>query len=294
MPLRDILALLLVVAIWGFNFVVISFSVDVLPPILAAALRFTFMAFPALLFVKPPKGAWRAAIGFGLSFGFALYAFLNLAIFEGMPAGLASVVLQVQAFFTILIAFFVLGDRPRRLQIIGGIIAFSGVGVIAMERFDGASYLPFALTICGAAAWGIANVIAKRAEGASPISIAVWGALVATIPLFAMSFAMEGVSPLIAFFVTPDFVTWGAILFLAYPASLFGLAVWNTMLRKHPASVVAPFTLLVPITGLLSGWLVLGETITPMEIVGGVLVVLGLGATVFKSRAGRTLPQVPN
>ena len=114
MPIRHILLALLVVAIWGFNFVVIKMSVEAFPPILAAALRFAAAAFPAVLFVRPPKAPWWIVIGFGLTFGVALYGFLNLGLAWGMPAGLSSLVLQTQAFFTMVLAFALLGERPSR------------------------------------------------------------------------------------------------------------------------------------------------------------------------------------
>jgi O-acetylserine/cysteine efflux transporter len=276
---------LIVVAIWGFNFVVMKMSVDVLPPLLAAALRFTFAAFPLMLFVRPPKVPALAVVGFGLAFGFALYSLINLALFIGMPAGLASVVLQVQAFFTIGIAMVVLGDRPKIAQIIGAGVAFFGIGIIAFERLEGAALLPIGLTLLAALAWGTANVIAKRFSNAKPISLAVWGAACAAIPLYGMSFVFEGVAPLIAFVRAPDLWTIGMIGFLAYPATLFGLAVWNNMLQKYPASIVAPFSLLVPITGLLSGWLILGEQVTTFEIIGGGFVVAGLGVSILRARS---------
>lgn len=284
MPVRHILLALVIVAIWGFNFVVIKLSVDALPPLLAAAFRFLLAAFPAVLLFKPPKTSWLLVVGFGLSFGVGLYFFLNIAIATGMPAGLASVVLQVQAFFTILIAFFVLKERPRWMQIVGGAIAFSGVGVIALERLEGAALMPFGLTLLAALAWGIANVLARRAGKVNPIALTVWGALVATIPLFAFSVVLEGPEHLIGFVRAPDLWTLALLAFLAYPATLFGIGAWNYLLGQHPASIVAPFTLLVPITGLASGWLVLGETISMIEIAGGLLVIVGLGVTVIKPR----------
>ncbi len=293
MPIRDILLALLVVAIWGFNFVVIKLSVEALPPILAAAFRFSFAAVPLIFFVKPPKTAWWMTAGFGLSFGFALYSFLNLALSAGMPAGLASVVLQVQAFFTMLIAFFFLNERPRRMQIIGGAIAFAGIGVIAIERLSGAALGPFVLTLCAALAWGFANVLSKKAGKVNPIAITVWGSAFAALPLFGLSAFMEGPGALIDAVTAPRWSTVGLIMFLAYPATLFGLAVWNWLLSRYPASIVAPFTLLVPITGLVSGWILLGERITALEIAGGALVVVGLGATVIKRRRPPINPILP-
>lgn len=286
MPIRDVLMALMVVAIWGFNFVVIKLSVEALPPILAVAMRFAMAAVPAVFFIRPPKTSWWFIAGFGLSFGFALYSFLNVALAAGMPAGLASVVLQVQAFFTMLIAFFVLKERPRRVQILGAGIAFLGIGVIAAARWEGASAWPLLLTLGAALSWGFANVISKSAGKVNPLAITVWGSLIASIPLFGLSFLTEGFEPFVAIWTEPRWEIFAITAFLAYPATLFGLAVWNYLLSKHPATMVAPFTLLVPITGVLSGWLVLGETISLAEMAGGALVVAGLGVTIFKRKRG--------
>ena len=276
MPLRHILLALLVVFIWGVNFVAMKMSVTALPPILAAALRFALAAFPAVLFVPLPKVNWSRIVLYGLFFGFGLYSLLNFALFAGMSAGLTSVVLQVQAFFTMAFAFFLLGERPRRIQLVGAGFAFAGILVIASQRLDGAGLLSLSLVVAAAACWGMANIISKRTRGADPIALTVWGALAATVPLFALSFAVEGVRYDWAAIVSADMGTWLIIAFLAYPATLLALGIWNWLLRQHPASTVAPFSLLVPVTGPLFGWLVLGETTSPVEIFGGTLVVAGL------------------
>lgn len=284
MPLKHILLTLLVVAIWGFNFVPIKLSVEAMPPLLAAGLRFALAAFPAILFVKFPRTHWLFVAGFGLSFGVGLYVFLNFALANGMPAGLGSVVLQVQAFFTMLIAFAVLGERPRPVQLVGAAIAFGGIALIGWERFEGATFLPFVLTLGAALSWGSANVISKSAGPVNSLGLAAWGSVFATIPLIGMSLVIDGPEPLVAMFVSPSLWDWSLIAFIAYPATLFALATWSHLLSQHPASTVAPFTLLVPITGLGSGWLLLGETISPVEIAGGALVVAGIGVTVIRRR----------
>lgn len=284
MPVRHILLALLVVAIWGFNFVVIKLSVEALPPLLAAALRFTAAAFPLVFFVRPPKAPALIVIAYGLSFGFALYAFLNLSIAWGMPAGLSSLVLQTQAFFTMAMAFVLLGERPSRFQVIGAAIAFGGIGVIALERIEGAGFVPLMMVILAAAAWGLANVLTKKAGRINAVSFTVWGSLAAPLPLLALSFLTEGGDTVLAALAGFSWSDAALIAFLAYPATLLGGAIWSWLLGRHPASTVAPFTLLVPITGLLSGYLVLGETITPIEIAGGALVILGLVVTLIKAR----------
>lgn len=284
MPIRHILLALLVVAIWGFNFVVIKLSVEAMPPIMAAALRFAAAAFPAVLFVKPPKAPAWIVIGFGLSFGLALYGFLNLGLAWGMPAGLSSLVLQTQAFFTMVMAFLLLGERPSRFQIIGAAIAFCGIAVIASERLELTNLLPLGLVILAAISWGLANVLTKKAGKVNAISFTVWGVLAAPLPLLLLSLLSEG-WPAISFALTHfEWTDAALIAFLAYPATLLGGGIWSWLLGRHPASVVAPFTLLVPITGLASGYLVLGETITPIEVIGALLVIAGLIVTLRKAK----------
>jgi O-acetylserine/cysteine efflux transporter len=284
MPVRHILLALLVVAIWGFNFVIIKLSVEALPPILAAGLRFVAAALPAVLFIRPPKAPWWLVVGFGLSFGFALYGFLNLSIAWGMSAGLSSLVLQTQAFFTMALAFMLLGERPSRFQVIGAVIAFAGIGVIAVERLAATALLPLGMTLMAALSWGLANVLTRKAGRVNALAFTVWGSLAAPLPLIGLSLLVEGPQVVLAALAGFGWQEAALIAFLAYPATLLGGGIWSWLLGRHPASTVAPFTLLVPITGLLSGYLVLGETITPIEVGGAVLVILGLLVTVWRGR----------
>lgn len=290
MPLRHVLLALLVVAIWGFNFVVIKLSVEALPPILAAALRFTAAALPAVFFIRPPKAPFWLVIGFGLAFGFALYGFLNLSLAWGMSAGLSSLVLQTQAFFTMALAFLLLGERPSRYQIVGALVAFAGIGVIALERLAATALLPLGMTLLAALSWGVANVLTKKAGRVNAVAFTVWGALVAPIPLLGLSLLVEGPDAVLGALQGFSWSDAGLIAFLAYPATLLGGGIWSWLLGRHPASVVAPFTLLVPITGLLSGYLVLGEVITPIEVGGGILVIAGLLITVLRRPASAVAP----
>ena len=284
MPLRHILLALLVVAIWGFNFVIIKLSVEALPPILAAGLRFVAAALPAVFFIRPPKTQWYYVVGFGLAFGFALYGSLNLSMAWGMSAGLSSLVLQTQAFFTMALAFVLLGERSSRFQIIGAVIAFTGIGVIAVERLAATALLPLGMTLLAALSWGLANVLTKKAGRVNALAFTVWGALAAPLPLIGLSLLVEGSETVLGALAGFSWSDAGLIAFLAYPATLLGGGIWSWLLGRHPASVVAPFTLLVPISGLLSGYLVLGETITPIEIGGAVLVIAGLVVTVLRGR----------
>lgn len=282
MPLRDVLIALVVVTIWGVNFTIIKLSVAEMPPLLVAALRFFFAAVPVIFFVARPKAPWRLVIGYGLFMGTALYALLNLALFMGLSASLASLALQVQAMFTIGLAFFVFGEVPRRLQIVGAVVAFAGIGVIAWGHGTGTELLPLGILMVGALCWGIANNISKKAGAIPMVPFTVWGNFFASIPLFVLSFIFEGGSEIFAPIAPPSWNVVGLIAFLAYPATLFGFAMWSALLSRHSAATVAPFTLLVPIAGISSGVLILGEPIYPVDIAGGLLVFVGLLLTVFK------------
>ncbi|WP_137150573.1 EamA family transporter [Devosia sp. FKR38] len=284
MPIAHIGMALLVVAIWGFNFVVIKLSVAALPPLLAASLRFLFAAVPLVFFIKPPRVPWTLVIAYGFAFGVGLYGFLNLSMAWGMSAGLSSLTLQTQAFFTMALAFVLLGERPRPTQILGAAIAFAGIAVIASERLGDAALLPLGMNLMAALSWGLANVLIKKAGRVDPVSLTVWGALVVPLPLLALSLLVEGPTAVMSALAGFSWADAGLIAFLAYPATLLGMAIWSWLMARHPASVVAPFTLLVPITGIASGYLVLGETITPIEIAGALLVIAGLVVTLLRSR----------
>lgn len=282
MPLRDVLIALVVVAIWGFNFTVIKLSVAELPPLLVAALRFFFAAVPVIFFVGKPKAPWRLVFAYGLFMGCTLYALLNLAIAMGLSSSLASLVLQVQAMFTIGLAFFAFGEVPRRLQIVGAVVAFSGIGVIAFGHGVGSDLIPLGILMLAALSWAIANIVSKTAGAIPMLPFTVWGNFIASIPLFALSFAFEGGPALVSYFDPPRWSVVGLIAFLAYPATLFGFAMWSWLLSRHSAATVAPFTLLVPIAGISSGVLILGEPIYPVDVAGGALVFAGLILTVLK------------
>ncbi|KKB06857.1 hypothetical protein VE25_20480 [Devosia geojensis] len=282
MPLRDVLLALVVVTIWGINFTVIKLSVTELPPILAAALRFLFAAVPAVFFVPRPKASWTLVVGYGLLMGFALYALLNMSIYLGMPASLSSVVLQVQAIFTILLAFAFLGERPRKLQLVGSAVAFAGIAVIGLARSEGAALFPFLLTIAAAFAWGGANIVSKKAGATNMVAFTVWGNLVAPLPLLLLSLVLDGPQAVLTALSHPTWEVAGIIAFLAYPTTLFGFAVWSGLLQRHPAASVAPFTLLVPVAGMASGMLVLGERVAAIDIAGGVLILFGLALIVMR------------
>lgn len=281
---KDILLVLAVVVVWGVNFVAIRWGVDEVPPLLLTALRYVAAAVPAIFFINRPKVALGILVAYGFAVGVGQFSLLFTAIKLGMPAGLSSLVMQLQAFFTIALAVLFLGERPSPAQLIGALIAFAGIGVIAIERMGGAGLWPFLMTIAAAACWGVANVITKKAGKIDMLAFVVWSSLVPPIPLYILSLIFEGPG---AVPLALSQITWlgiGSLLFIGWLSTVFGYGAWSVLLGRYPASTVAPFTLLVPITGIGSAALLLGETISGYELAGSALVFAGLLLNVFGPR----------
>jgi O-acetylserine/cysteine efflux transporter len=266
------------------SFVAIRWGVDEVSPLLLTALRYSFAAFPAIFFVRPPSADWRIVAGYGLAIGVGQFGLIFIAIKMGMPAGLTALVVQLQVFFTILLAFVFFGERPRPTQIAGALVAFGGIFVIALERIEGAVLVPLLLTVLAAIFWGFGNTLSKKAGRIDMLGLVVWSSLVPPIPLVLSALAMDGPG---IFSAAIDHLTWrgiGSIAFMAYGATLFGFTMWARLLSLYPASQVAPFALFIPVAGLASAAILLGETVTAGEIAGSLLVFAGLLINVFGSR----------
>ena len=251
---------ILVTAIWGFNFVVIKVGVAHVPPLLLTGLRFLFAAVPAVFFVKRPGVNWRWVAGYGMFVGVLQFGLLFVSIRLGMTAALASVVMQLQVFFTILFAAILLGEKSRPVQVAGAAIAFSGMAVIAASRWSGPEFLPLALCVLAALSWGIANLIVKMSGEKNALSMIVWASLAAPVPLFIMSLLFEDRAVIYATLAHPTPLLIASVAFLAWPATLFGFGVWSFLLSRYPAFLVTPFALLVPLFGIGSGVFLLNES----------------------------------
>lgn len=283
MPLRDLLLALAVVLIWGVNFVAIKWGVDEVSPYLLTALRYIGCALPAVFFVRKPAVGWPLLIAYGLTVGVLQFGFLFTAIRLGMPAGLASLVMQIQVFFTLGLAVFWLGDRPNLAQLGGAAIALIGLGAIGAEHIGGAVLVPFLLTLVAAFCWAVSNIVTKRAGKVDMFAFVIWGSLVPPLPMIALSWFLEGPQALVALLtISPQAIF--SVLFIAYGSTLLGYGAWAVLLGRHPASLVAPFTLLVPVVGFAAAFVFLGEMVTPLEVFGSLLIFVGLIVNVFGPR----------
>src|SRR3712207_5390072 len=284
MPLSHSLFALLVTVIWGLSFVVIKLGVGTTPPLLLAALRFLLAAIPAVFFVPRPKTRWTNVVAYGFFLGVAQFGLLFAAIAFGMPASLASVVMQAQVFFTILFAAVLMNERPGPHQVVGGLVAGLGLVLIALPRMTGGGAGPFAMTVIAAASWGVANIVSKRAGRVSMLGFIVWSSLVAPLPLLGLSLWLDGPATVMAALTRMDGGTLAAVGYLAYPTTIFAFGIWAYLLSRHPAATVTPFALFVPVAGILGSVLILGEAMHPIEAVGGAVIVLGLAFNVFGPR----------
>lgn len=286
---RHIALAILVVAIWGFNFVVIKVGLKELPPILLCALRFFLAAFPAVFFIKRPVTPFRKIIAFGLVMFALQFALLFSGMYAGTTAGLASLMLQVHVFFTVVLAVIFLGEQPSAWQIVGAITSFFGIGLVATNLGGEISSLGLALIIAAAASWGVGNLISKKLGKVDMLALVVWGSLVAWPPLLLLSFFLEQSSWSLEAVSHLSWLTIGAVGYIVYPVTLLGFAAWSWLLSHYPAATVAPFTLLVPVFGFAGSTLILGEPLYPWKVAAATLIILGLCINLMGARIAMRL-----
>ncbi|MHA7847761.1 EamA family transporter [Serratia sp. D1N4] len=290
MTLRDRLLALLVVIIWGMNFVIIKYGLQGMPPFLLAGLRFLLVAFPAIFFVPKPKLPWKWLVLYGLTMSFGQFAFLFCAIKVGMPAGLASLVLQAQVFFTLLLGMLVFAERLRVHQVIGMVVATLGMLLLAQAslRNQGASAVPLAgllLTLGAAFSWAIGNLTNKKIMAIFPqqgiLPLVVWSALIPIVPFLVCSALFDDRQQVLNSLLHLQMSSVAVIVYLSFAATLLGYSIWGSLLARYETWRVAPLALLVPLVGLASAWLLMGEALSSLQIGGALLVLMGMAVNTF-------------
>lgn len=290
---RDLLLAVVLVSIWGANFTVIKLGLEGVPPLLLAALRYIFTALPAILLIRPPAIDFRYLLGYGLFVGVGQFGCLFSAIAMGLPAGIASVVLQSQVLFTLVFAGIFLNESISSQRLVGLGIAIIGLTLIGTSGgAAGAGHIPlaaFLLCLSGAACWGFSNIIVRTATARTAaqgrrldmFSLVVWSSLIPPLPLLALALVFDSPQTLIGIILNLKVSSIMAVLFLAYAATLFGFGTWSYLLSRYPAGRVAPLSLLVPITGLLTAWIVLHERLSLLQWSGGLAIIAGVAITIF-------------
>ena len=288
---RDLAAALTVVLLWGVNFVVMKFALRDFTPFQLGAARYLFAVLPLALFSRPPKVPWKWVVLYGLFQGVGQFGILFIALKVGMTAALASVLLQTQVFFTALFGFVLLHERASRPLQAGMLLAALGLSCFALNYVSpdaaagsATTLLGFVLTLSAAAMWAMSNIVARRVQQVagdySPPAFVVWSSSVALLPFVALSYLFDAEAQR-WHWTQARGSSWLAVAYLGWVATIVGYSLWTGLLKRHPANRVAPFSLGVPVVGLATGMLVLGEVITPWQWAGTALVVAALGCVML-------------
>ena len=281
---RHTLLALVVVVLWGFNFVANGLGLKDVPPLVFLAMRFALVAVPAVFFIRPPAIGWRNILLIGTFLSLAQFALLYIALSLGMPPGLASLLLQTQIVFTVLVSSLMLREHPTRRQLVGIVIGMVGLAVVVVGHTYAAPWLPLVITLLAALSWAIGNALSRRARVASGLSLVVWSALVVPIPSLGLALLVNGPQAVVYSLTHLSLAAILSTLYSAVAASLVAYTIWNSLLARYPTSAVVPFTLLVPVIGILAAWAVFEEKPTGSELIGGAIMLGGLAAAVVSRR----------
>ena len=286
--IRDRVLALVVAVVWGLNFPATAIALEHYPPFLLAAVRFTLLAVPTVFLVPRPKVPFRWILLVGSTLGVLQFAFLYLGMAAGMPSGLASLVVQAAAPFTVVLAGVLLRERLTGRQVIGVTIAVAALGVIAVHRAQTAALLPVVLVLCGALGWAFGNVATRRTGPVNPLHLTLWWAVVPPVPMAVLSLLVEGPDrighALGTAFTAEALPADLGVLYIVVGASVVGYGIWSRLMGKYPSSTVAPFSMLVPVVGVLASWAAFGEVPDVVEAVAGLVVV---AAVLWSSRPAR-------
>ena len=284
LSLRDALIALAIMGVWGTNFVVIRLGLDHLPPLLFAALRFTLALLPAALVLKRPDVPWRKLAAYGLLIGVGQFGLLFIAMRGNITPGLASLVVQLQVFFTIGLAFALTGERLRLFQVAALLLAVSGIAVILAHTDTATTPLGLALVLVAAMCWAGGNVVQRSTPAANMLAYVAWASLFSAPPLYLLSLLFEGWPAMRDGIISTDLGTWAAVAYQAVGNTLFGYAAWGWLLARYPAATVAPMSLLVPVFGMAASAVWLGEPLQGWKLLAAALVMAGLCLNVLWPR----------
>lgn len=290
---KDVLAALGVVLIWGTNFIAMKFALHDMTPFQLGAGRYLFAVLPLILFYRPPKLHWKFVLAYGLLQGVGQFGCLFLGLKVGMSAALGSVLMQTQVFFTALFGFVLLRERASRALLCGLGLAALGIACFSLNylapggKAGNTTPLGFVLVLGSAAMWAASNIVVRRAQQASSdfdvMPFMVWCSLVPIVPFILLSLAFDDAATRWRWVAAP-WTTWASLAYLGWFATIAAYAMWTGLLKRHALNRVAPFSLAVPVVGISSGMIVLGDVITPWQWAGTALVVASLATMMFGPR----------
>lgn len=287
LPLPHILLALAVVMVWGTNFVVIRVALDALPPLTFATLRYVLALVPAVFFIRRPAVRWRSLALYGVAIGFGQFGLLFIAMDGLISPGLASLVVQMQIFFTIGLSVWLGGERVRRFQLGGLLLATAGIGVILAHTDGTTTPLGLALVLAAALGWGVGNHVAKASGTRDMLGFVVWASLFAIPPLALGALIADGPARIAESVSAAGAGTWAAVAWQSLGNTLFGYSAWGWLLARHPAATISPLSMLVPVFGMTASALLLGEPLQDWKLLAGALVMVGLAVNLLWPRLSR-------
>ena len=288
---RAALLALAVVAVWGTNFVVIKVALADLPPLLFATLRFTFALLPAVFFLRKPDVPWRNLAAYGVLIGLGQFGMLYIAMQHDISPGLASLVVQVQVFFTIGLSMWLTRERVKRFQVAALVLATAGLAIILLHTDGSTTPLGLGLVLIAAASWAGGNMVQRATPGVNSLAYVVWASLFSIPPLLILSLMFEGPERMLLGVQNADLATWGAVLWQSVGNTLFGYAAWGWLLARYPAATISPLAFFVPVFGMAASAALLNEPMQDWKLTAAGLVLGGLALNMFWPMLRRRAPQ---
>jgi len=284
LPLSHLALAVVVTAVWGTNFVVIKWGLAAFPPLTFAALRFAFAVLPAVFFLKRPAVPWWNLALYGIAIGVGQFGVLYIAMQHLISPGLASLVVQVQVFFTIGFAMLLSGERMRAYQGVALALAAVGLGWLMAHANGDATPAGVGLVLVAALSWAAGNALTKAAQPASMLAYVVWASVFSVPPLAGLALLREGWPAMQAAVVHASAGAWAAVLWQSVGNTIFGYTAWGWLLARHPAATVSPMALLVPVFGMGASAVLLGEPLAGWKLTAAALVLGGLAVNTLWPR----------
>ena len=272
---------LMVPLVWGMGFVFAKGAINHFPPILLMAFRFALTAMVLVWFVPVPYGNLKNIFNVAIVAAAIQYS-LTFTGLAGLEAGLASLVVQLEVPFLVLLGALVLKENPGLQKWAGIIISFLGVGLMTQQNALSGSLGSVCLVVAGCFVWACGQVMIRKLKDIGGLQVTAWVAVFATPQLFIMSAIFE--TGQIMAIQNANHTVWLTVIYLGLVMTCFGYYLWNTLIRRHDVGTVAPFLLLLPLFSLMGGMLFLGEEPTADKLLGGVVILLGVAIITINLR----------
>lgn len=291
MTLRDQLIALIVTLIWGTNFVFIRYALDELPPFTFATLRFVLVALPLIFMLRKPQVPWRYLVGYGFFIGFGQFGLLFWVMQDNITPGLASLIIQIQVFFTIFLAALITKETIGQRQFFALAICLAGLLTIIAFTDGETTRIGVAVTLMAAAGWACGNQIVKQVGSVNILAFIAWSSLFSIPPLLLMALFLEGGNEIVSSIENASWKAWAVIFWQSVGNTLIGYGCWNLLLGRYSAAKVAPWALLVPVFGMGASAVMLGESMPWWKLLAMALIFSGLAINMSGGKSRDISPQ---